>query len=141
VIVQVWLKAHSTLLVANLPAGSVALRPVAYEKWTWVREHTSPRDFFFQPLSPSVYLPLGLRSPVFVEGLGESDETLPEYVDRTIRQLEAKQVRYVLWSPYLEAQKSGNVQGDHLSPFRTYLHERYARAWTFSDHDEIWERK
>ena len=140
-ILQVWSKRHSRFIVTDLPAGSAALGPLAHEKLTWVMQHTRPGDFFFQPLYPGVYLPLGLRSPVFVEGLGGGERMLPEYIDRTIRQLEAKRVRYVLWSPHLEVQESGEFQVDQLPPFRAYLHERYARVWTFSDRDEIWERK
>jgi hypothetical protein len=139
-ILTVWSNRHRQWVVADLPAGSTALSPVAYEKWTWVSQHTRPGDFFFQPPWPSVYLPLALRSPVFAEGLGEGDETRPEFVDRTIHQLEAKQVRFVLWSPHLEIQGPDNLQ-DHLQPFRAYLHDRYARVRTFSDQDEIWQRK
>jgi hypothetical protein len=29
----------------------------------------------------------------------------------------------------------------HLAPFVTFLHEHYQRVATFSDHDEIWQRK
>ena len=139
-ILQVWSNHHGRLMIADLPAGTTALNPAAYERWTWISQHTHPGDFFFQAVSPSVYLPLSLRSAVFVEGLGEDDQTRPEFVDRTIHQLETKQVRFVLWSPRLEVQGSDNMQ-DHLQPFRDYLHDRYARVWTFSDQEEIWERK
>lgn len=139
-ILTVWSNRHRQWVVADLPAGSAALSPVAYEKWTWVSQHTRPGDFFFQPPWPSVYLPLALRSPVFVEGLGADDQTRPEFVDRTIHQLEDKHVRFVLWSPRLEVQEPANLQ-DHLQPFRAYLHDRYSPVWTFSDHDEVWQRK
>jgi len=139
-ILTVWSNRHRQWVVADLPAGSTVLSPVAYEKWTWVSQHTRPGDFFFQPQWPSVYLPLALRSPVFVEGLGEDDQTRPEFVDRTIHQLEAKQVGFVLWSPPIEVRGPDNVH-DHLGPFRAYLHERYARVWIFSDREEIWKRK
>ena len=140
-ILQVWSNRHDRFIVSDLPAGSAALNPLTYEKWTWISQHTRPGDFFFQPMSPSVYLALGLRSPVFDEGLGETDQTRPEFVARTIHQLEAKQVRYMVWSPRLEVQELDHFPSDHLSPFRAYLHDRYIPVWTFSDQEEIWQRK
>jgi len=138
---QVWSKHHGQYLVADLPGGRAAVHPQAYEKLDWVMHHTRPGEFFFQPLAPSLYLPLGLRSPVFVEGLGTNEDTLPECVSRTIQEMETKQVRYVLWSPQLESREAGQSSADHLLPFRVFLHDHYDRIWIFSDHEEIWEHR
>jgi hypothetical protein len=138
---QTWTKHRRPYIVAEFPAGKVALGPEAYEKLSWVRQHSAPGDFFFQPLVPSMYLPLGLRSPVFVEGLGPNEQSRPEFVELTIRQLEQRQVQYVLWSPHTDQVRPGPQPADHLEPFRAFLHSHYERVWTFSDHDEIWRRK
>jgi hypothetical protein len=85
---------------------------------------------------------LDLRSPAFVDGLATNEVTRPEWVDLTIRQLEDKQVKYVLCSPWLYSQLDpSRPWEDHLGPFRAYLRSHYTRVQVFSDHDEIWERR
>jgi hypothetical protein len=140
-IFQTWTRHHGSYTVTELPAGRAALSAEAYEKFGWVSEHTKPGEFFFESLVPTMYLPLALRSPVFVEGLGRTSQTRPEFVQRTIHDLDAKSVRYVLWSHHLDSPPSDEVTVDPLPPFREYLRDRYRRVWIFSDHDEIWERR
>jgi len=138
---QVRSKHHGPYVVAELPGGRAAVSPQAYERLDWVMHHTRPGDFFFEPPAPSLYLPLGLRSPVFVEGLGTDEQTTPEMVNRTIQQMETIPVRYVLWSPHLDGLEAGQSRADHLLPFRAFLHDHYDRVWIFSDHEEIWEHR
>jgi hypothetical protein len=118
----------------------MALTAENYEKFEWIRRHTQTGEFFFEALVPAAYLPLGLRSPVFAEGMTRLPQTRPESVQRTIRELEAKPVQYVLWSHYLDEPNASDGP-DPLPPFRAYLQERYRRGRTFSDGDEIWEKK
>jgi hypothetical protein len=134
-------KHRGNYIVTELPAGRAALTTQAYEKFGWVGEHTKPGEFFFEAVVPTMYLPLALRTPVFVEGLEMTSQTRPEFVQRTIRDLEAKSVRYVLWSHHLDSPSSDQVTVDPLRPFREYLRDHYHRVWIFSDHDEIWERR
>jgi hypothetical protein len=139
---QVWSRHHQASLTIELPAGKVAITPQTYEKLAWLTQHTQPGQDFFQAAWPGLYLPLGLRNPVYLDVLETGDQTRPQYVDLTISQLNAKQVRYILWSPRLDAPDSFNPpEAYHLTPFRQYLHNQYRRVWTFSDQDEIWERK
>lgn len=133
---------HTQYVIADLPSGTVAVSPLRAEKLIWLSQHTRPNDFLFEPAWPGSYLPLQLRNPVFIDGFDSRGITPPEYVDLSIRQLDAKAVRYVLWAPRLEApviQKSP-VEND-LAAFRAYLEEHYCRVRTFSDADQLWERK
>ena len=140
-IFQVTARHRRPYVVAELPAGTAALSPQDYERCSWLMQHTTPGDFFFEPLAPSLYLPLALRSPVFVEGLGPTDQTRPEFVDRTIREFHSKPVRFVLWSPHTDEAEALYQTTDHVAPFRDYLHSHYARVWTFSTGEQVWERK
>ena len=127
--------------IANLPSGKAALTAERYEHFSWLMEHTKPGDLFFQSSWPNVYFPLDLRSPAFVDGLTTNEVTRPEWVDLTIRQVEDKQVKYILCSPWLYRQfDPRHPWEDHLEPFRTYLRSHYTRVHVFSDQDEIWER-
>jgi len=139
-LLQTGARHHRAYVVADLPAGRAAIPKEAYEKFAWMIDHTHPGDFFFQPLGPSLYLPLGVRSPLFVEGLGPPWITRPEFISRTIRQLDARPVRYILWSVHLDPEP-GQPDDDYLTPFRLYLHAHYERVLVFSDHDEMWARR
>jgi hypothetical protein len=139
-LLQTFTRQHRKYVVADLPGGRMALAPENYEKLDWIRQHTQPGEFFFEALVPTAYLPLGLHSPVFAEGMTRLPQTRPEFVQRTIRELDAKPTRYVLWPHYLD-EPNGSDGPDPLPPFRAYLRERYQCARRFSDGDEIWEKK
>jgi len=121
-------------VIRQLPAGKVATTAAVGEKLAWIAAHTKPDQFFLQAGWPGVYLPLGLRNPTLLEDLETPGETRLGYVDTSIRQLESRRVRYVLWSPRLELPRYP------LGAFREYLGSHYQRVWTFPDKDEIWER-
>jgi hypothetical protein len=140
-LLQTWTRQHRHYVIAHLPAGRTALSLENYEKFDWIGQHTHPGEFFFEALVPTSYLPLDLRSPVFAEGMTRLPQTRPEFVQRTIRELEARPTRYVLWSRYLSDPQANGAMPDPLPPFRAYLQEHYQRVWTFSDSDEIWEKK
>jgi hypothetical protein len=114
--------------VENLPAGRVATTPLAGEKLAWIARHTTPGEYFFETTYVSMYLPLALRSPAYA---ALSRQT-PTYVTLDCEQLEARRVRYILWSPLDEPR---------FPELEQFLSQRYQRVWTFSDQDEIWERR
>lgn len=141
---QVWARHREQREIVELPAGRVASVPLAAEKLAWIGRRTKPGDFFFEPQWPGVYLPLLLRNPIYAEGLGATEETRPEFVTQAIQQLEAKQVRYILWSPRLigaEAAEPNASKTDVLAPLRAFMDERYERVWIFPDRDQIWQRR
>jgi hypothetical protein len=133
--------AHHGYIVAELSAGRAAMEPEAYQKLEWIEQHTQPEEFFFDSAWPGVYLPLRLRNPVFAEGVGLDTETRPEFVQQAITQLDAKEVRYVLWSKQLNIQGNSEPPTSSLAPLRLYLHERYKKVKVFADQDEIWQRE
>jgi hypothetical protein len=133
-------KLHRYYIVADLPAGRAALSPATAEKFAWISRHTQPSDFFLEALQPTVYFPLGLRSPIYAEGLTPLPLTRPEFIQLAIRQLESKPVPYILWSHYLNDAQNNSIS-DPLATFRDYLSENYRIAHTFSDRDEVWQKK
>lgn len=129
-------------VVVRTPAGITATTSLSASKLQWIGEHTRPGDYFFQAPWPGVYLPLGLRDPVYTDGVGPFEETRPEMVTRCVRELEAKRVRYVLWTPALNAPPDAqSPEGYHLTPLRDYVHGNYRLVYRFADNDEIWERR
>jgi hypothetical protein len=139
---QTWARHHQGFVTAELPAGRAAAAPRVYEKVKWLMQNAKPGELFFQAGWPGLYLPLGVSNPVYLDGLATDDQTRPQYIELSIRQLEEKQVRYILWSPRLDSWDSFQPpEAYHLNGFREFLHSHYQRVWTFSDQDEIWERK
>ena len=119
----------------------VATTSASAEKLNWLRDHTKPGDFFFQAGWPGLYLPLDLHNPVYLDALELGDQTRPEYVELSIRQLSGSRVQYVLWSPRLNSPDPYyGAEQYHLAPFRDYLNNHYHLVSSFSDQDEIWER-
>jgi hypothetical protein len=138
--VQISVRHRRQPALAELPAGRVATTPASAEKLSWLARRTSPGQQLFQPAWPGVYLPLQLRNPVFLDVLETGDQTRPAYVRLAVDRLEAQQVRYILWSPRLNPQFSGEPPATyHLSPFLDFLASRYRPVRTFADGDELWE--
>jgi hypothetical protein len=139
---QTWARHHHGYATVELPAGRAAAASQTYEKVIWLMQNTKSDQRFFQPGWPGLYLPLGVNNPVYLDGLARDDQTRPQYVELSIRQLRDKQVRYILWSPRLDFPDSCKPpETYHLNEFREFLHSHYRRVWTFSDQDEVWERK
>jgi hypothetical protein len=120
--------------VESLPAGTVATLPQKAEKLGWLARHTQPGQLLFEANWVEVYVPLALRNPAFTDQLESGHYTRPEFVDQSIRQLRAKRVQYVLWTPRLESPLY------HFGDFRQFLADHYRRVVTFTDGDEVWER-
>jgi len=139
---QTWVKHHRGYEAVDFPAGRTAIAPQAREKLAWLTQNTKPGQLFFQAAWPGLYLPLELHNPVYLDALETGIQTRPEYIERSIRQLDAKQVRYILWSPRLDFRDPFQPpEAYHLAAFREFLHSRYQLVRTFPDQDEIWERK
>jgi hypothetical protein len=141
-LLQIW-SAHSRPnIITELRGGWAAVTPQSYEKLSWFIQHTQRGEFVFQARWPGMYLPLDLRNPAFIDAIGTTDQTRPQHVARTIKDLESRQVKYVLWSPTLNRPDGpGSVQENPITPLVDYLHSRYVPVHTFSDHDEVRERR
>lgn len=127
--------------IVNMPAGTVATTQINADRLRWLGTHTRPGDFFFQADWAGLYLPLSLRHPSFIDVLENRNLTRPEYVELTIQELKAKEVKYILWLPRLETPDlNEGPAAYHLSPFKQFLYAHYHHVWTFSNQDEMWER-
>lgn len=128
------------LTIGELRGRTVATSPDAYAKLRWVDDRTSPNEFFFQAPWPGMYLPLQLRNPVFLDAASPFEATRPEFIEASIRQLDDKRVRFVLWSPGLIASDPRRPHAGQLQPMRAFLSAKYHRIHVFPDGDEIWQR-
>jgi hypothetical protein len=126
--------------VLDLYGGTMAIAQSDVEEFRWLQTHTTPGDEFLQATWPGVYLPLGLRSPVFVETL-LPERTSPELAALTIRQIELTKVQYILWSHWLQRGLQPTVEVDDLEPFRKFMEDHYTRVHVFPNQDEIWQHR
>jgi hypothetical protein len=139
---QTWSLHRHRFVILDAPAGTVATNQEQAGKLSWIAQRTKPGDYFFQAGWPGVYLPLELNNPVYAESLSPFNTTIPEIVERSIGQLESRQVRYILWAPFLNSpMPPGHPEVYHLTPLRNYMNENYRKVWTFPDGDEMWKRR
>jgi Dolichyl-phosphate-mannose-protein mannosyltransferase len=137
---HVWSTQRHDYAMAELPAGKCVSDPQEYEKLTWLMKHTKPGDFLFDAVWPGVYIPLELRNPVFLDTAGTTLNV--EWFKQAVRQLDAKQVRYMTWVGRLNYPiDSRSPETAHIVPLRAYLHETYQLVHVFRDGEEVWERK
>jgi hypothetical protein len=137
---ETWSAQHSDYVLAALPAGTSATNPQEYEKLLWFKQHTKPGEFVFQAGWPGLYIPLELRNPVFLDTAGTMADS--QWAQRAVQQLEAKEVRYVLWSARLDYPTDPRRPWTtHIVPLRSYLLARYMPIRAFPDGEEIWERR
>jgi hypothetical protein len=126
---------HQQAVIADLPAGRAATTTATAEKLVWLAGHTTPGELLFEARWVDVYLPLAVRNPLFTDMLDGGHDSRPEFVDRSLRQLAAWRIHYVIWSPRLESPLYP------FAHFHRFLTEHYDRVMTFPDQDEVWARK
>jgi hypothetical protein len=127
---QTWSKHRLFSTIEQLPAGRVATTASNAEKLRWVAVRTEPGQFLLQAQWPGMYLPLALRNPVFLDNLGDDGADALGYLALSMRQLDARQVPYII-----------EPATDSAPALRQYLAARYRLVWRFSDLDEVWERR
>jgi hypothetical protein len=124
-------------VLANLPGGTAAINPLAFEKLHEIMQRTAPGEFFFQAGWPGVYLPLQLRNPLYLD---IAYAARPEESRRVIQQLQTISVPYILWSEHLDQPcRADRPCDDGVVFLRDYLHRSYVRVHVFSDGDTLWQ--
>jgi hypothetical protein len=139
---QQTISAHAShSLRAELPGGAVATAPQTYEKLQWIMLRTRPGEFFLQAGWPGIYLPLQLRNPLYADTVGSLHTANPRDIEQAIQQLEAKHVRFILWTRSLDSQcDPAHPCEDYLTPIRNYISNSYFHARIFPDGDVLWQR-
>jgi hypothetical protein len=126
--------------IAALPAGKIALQPQEAEELRFLAQLTHPGELFFQAYAVSLYLPLGLSSPVYMDYLRMSSLTRPEFVLNAIQALEKNHVRYIALRPATDP--TINPAGSHcLDPLYSWVESHCTRIHRFSNNEELWELK
>jgi hypothetical protein len=139
-LLQPWFTQHRRYVKADLPAGKSAIDPDDFEKLSWGMDNTRSGDFLFEAPWPGMYIPLGLRNPVFLDTAATMLN--PRWAEQAVRQLEAKQVHYILWAPRFDYPvDSHHPMTANIVPLRTYLHTHYHLVRVFHDGEEVWERE
>lgn len=137
---QIEVKRALSCARGELPAGRFATNPRAYEKLRWLAAHTQRGELFLQAGWPGVYLPLQVRSPLYMPTLARWDGVLGEDIRPAIQQMKTRRVRYVLWTRALDEGCGLNSCTDQLSIFRAYLKSSYKRVRSFEDGDVLWQK-
>ena len=86
---QTWSRRFHQTVIEDLPAGRIATAALTGDKLAWLARHTTPGQFLFEARWVDVYLPLALRNPVFTDMLEGGHNSRPEFVDFSMRHLEA----------------------------------------------------
>jgi hypothetical protein len=126
-------------LVVDLPAGSVATDDAFGQELRWLALHTRPDDLVFVADRPSLYLPLRLHNPLFLDAAVPTPQTTIAMAQRAIAGLDDSRVPYVVWSGVLEA-AAAQPSFEGMTALAGYLHQHYRRVETFKDGDEVWAR-
>ncbi|ADW70854.1 hypothetical protein [Granulicella tundricola] len=130
---------HATHIdIASLPTGWIALSPQDGEEFRTLAKLTHPGDLFFQAFGVDLYLPLGVRSPVYMDYLRQSSVTRPEFLANAISALRNNHVHYVILRPVSEI-TFDPTQGHVLDPLYTWIETHYMLAQHFSNGDQLWE--
>jgi hypothetical protein len=124
---RIWYRNVARSVIEDLPAGRIAAMATTARKLDWIARRTQPGQYFCDASYGSVYLPLALRVPIFA---ALNDQTSPAFLDEDIRQLEARRVRYILWSP---------LDRPRFPKFVQFLTGHYQLVQEFADQDQIWE--
>jgi hypothetical protein len=124
------------------PTGRAALLdPDRYEKYRWIIRHTRPGDIYFQADDCDQYFPLDLGNPAEVSFVVGGKYTRPAQVQDVINKLERYNVRFVMWSAWLDVPRSPGGNPGTLAPLRAYLRAHYRPVREFTDNEEeAWER-
>jgi hypothetical protein len=126
--------------IAALPAGKIALQPQEAEELTFLAQLTHPGELFFQAYAVSLYFPLGLSSPVYMDYLRMSSLTRPEFLLDAIQALKTDHVRYVALRPATD--RTINPAGSHyLDPLYSWVQSHGTRIHRFSNNEELWEMR
>ncbi len=120
--------------VQDLPAGRVATTEPMAEKLGWLQAHVKSGEYLLHAQWPSLYLPLDVRNPIYLDNILAPGADQLGYIALSIRQLQAKRVQYIVWGHRFDA----NGQLD--SPFHQFLTSAYRPVRRFPDGDEVWER-
>jgi len=84
---------------------------------------------------------LGLQNPAEVSFVTDSIYTRPEQVQNAVEMLEKYQVRWVMWSAWLDIPRSPGADGSAEHALRAYLRAHYHPVKGFDDElEEAWER-
>jgi hypothetical protein len=136
---QIEVKRALSCVRGELPGGRFATTPKIYEKLRCLAAYTQRGELFLQAGWPGVYIPLQVRSPLYMPTLTRWDGVLDEDIQPAIQQMKVRRVRYVLWTHSLDERCEFNSCTDQLSIFRTYLKSSYRRIHTFDDGDILWQ--
>ena len=124
--------------IAALPAGKIALQPQDAEELRFLAKLTHPGEPFFQAYGFSLYYPLGLSSPVYMDYLRMSALSRPEFLLNAIQALDKNHVRYITLFP-ADDPITNPARKHYLDPLYSWVESHYTRIHRFSNHEELWE--
>jgi hypothetical protein len=127
-------------LTLELPIGRAGVPEAAnYEVYRWMADHTRPGQWYFG--MPPLTLPLGLRNPTPIEAPAPGEFSRPEQIAAVVEGLERTKTSLLVLLPVMYVPHMLGDKADHLQPFHDYLYLHYRKTKTFSNREEVWERK
>ncbi len=130
-----WLSQTDWMVIFKTPSGPIALTtPQLVQYYQWLAQHTRPGDYVFDTDATGSYFRFQLRNPTMLPYLTACDFTRPDQVAAAVRDLQAHDVRFVIWGQSLDT-SSCPAATDHLAPIRDYLRNNYKVVVTFPHWD------
>jgi hypothetical protein len=126
--------------MVNLPGGTAATDSATADELLWITNRDPPGTLMWVADRPSFYLPLAVRSPLYLDASVPSAQTTVDNARRAVAELTSLPVRDVLWARPLEEAMPGDEQCG-MALLRRYLHENFRLVRRFEPGDELWERK
>jgi hypothetical protein len=136
----VWSTQAASLRTTVVPGGRIAAPPAAAQKLEWLQRHARSEDDIFEVAYPGLYLPLRRLDPLYADNLMPIRLTPAEVLDRSVQQLEAQRVKFLVWNDALEAEPPPETRAafDH---FRQYVQTHYKLAIALENGEAILERR
>jgi hypothetical protein len=123
----------------SVAGGELAVDRGMQRELSWLGARIAPGGALFAADRPSLYLPLGLHNPLFLDAVIPGGQTTPELAERAARELGTSGLDYVLWADVLDAAAREGDPG--IVILQGELRARFDRVRDFESGDQAWKRR
>ena len=133
--------------VIQLPVGPVAVVPPndQFQRFIWLRDHTSPGEYVYEVYEPYVNFPLQLKNPTRISQVFPNGYTSAEQIDAVICDLSKNRPRFIVWDNSYNTPRELRAAGDNTGTLADYVQQQYEpvdRIYMIADHPiQIWKLK
>jgi hypothetical protein len=133
--------------IVHLPVGQVAVVPPndQFQRFVWLRDHTSPGEYVYEVYEPYINFPLQLKNPTRIGQVFPNGYTSKEQIETVIEDLSKNRPRFIVWDNSYNKPADKRATSDHTGPLSDYVQQQYEpvdRIYMIADHPiQIWQEK